>query len=158
MKSKSTYLLLLALFLIAPIQACQKPSVTAQSRTGGVGGSGGETVEKVDFELIGSVSEEDPGDLGNSSSSEVGGSLNLSAGSGYQIAVLSISPDGKKNLEHESVSANRSFKLDFQAPKRYLALEILRRFDNRKFKAILPPPQLLKPQVLISTELRPSRV
>jgi hypothetical protein len=71
-KSKSLNLLLLALSIIAPIQACQKPSVTGQSQTGaGVGSGGGETVEKVDFELIGSVSEEDPGYLGNSSSSEV---------------------------------------------------------------------------------------
>ncbi|MEI6833390.1 MAG: chitobiase/beta-hexosaminidase C-terminal domain-containing protein, partial [bacterium] len=132
--------LMVLLPLVAHLYSCQKSSVTSQNQSGGGGAGGGETVDEVELELIGSVSEEDPGYLYEGSPSEVSGTLSLSAATGYQITVHAVNSQGQEPLVHEESLASSSFSVKFKAPKRYLILEVLRRVDSRKFKAVLPPP------------------
>jgi hypothetical protein len=120
--------------------SCQKSSTTASTSRGDVGGGGTTSEGEIDYEVSGTIAEEEPIDFVESFDSVEIGGVNLTASSKYKITASYVNKFGKKILVYEGSSQDTRFNFKSKVPKNLIIVEALRLSDGGKFAGLLPPP------------------
>lgn len=120
--------------------SCQKKTglTVAEVRAGGRGAT--ESDKDIDYEVRGSIADEEPVEFVNSISAVEISGVKLATSVQYKITAFYLNPEGKKIIIHEGISDNNRFNFKAKVPRRMIIIDAVSTVDGGKFAGVLPPP------------------